>query len=321
VLSPATLARPYLNESVTTRGGLRVRIVERPGRWMPAADLDRVVADLQRVVRASTPAGTLDYGAASGDRSRLDDAIITIVHDRAGTPIAFNALTLLDCELRGRPVEVLHLGLVMVDPSHRAGGLSGVLYGLTAFLLFARRRLRPLWVSNVTQVPAVFGMVSESFHNVFPTADASTRQSYDHLHLGRQIMSRHRHVFGVGSDAEYDEAHAVIRNAYTGGSDNLKKSFGDATKHRTERYNETCRDALDYGRGDDFLQLGQVTLAAARRFFTRSSTSVSPIAFATRFALLALESLVAPVLQWFAADTPMGDLRPALGTRTSGSHS
>jgi hypothetical protein len=313
VLSPATLRRPYLDESVSARAGARVRIVERPGRWMSAAALHQLVADVQHIVRSATPAGTLDYGAASGDRARLDDAIITLVYDRAGVPIAFNALTLLDCELRGRPVEVLHLGLVMVDPAHRAGGLSGVLYGLTAFLLFARRRLRPLWVSNVTQVPAVFGMVSESFQHVYPTADPAGRQSYDHLHLGRQIMARHRHVFGVGGDAEYDEARAIIRNAYTGGSDNLRKSFDAAAKHRAEPFNERCRLALDYERGDDFLQLGQVTLAAARRFFTRSSPSVSATGFARTFALLALESLVAPVIQWFAADTPMGDLRPAHG--------
>ena len=305
MLSPATLARPYLNESVSARGGARVRIVERPGRWMDREHLDQLVTDLQRIVRAATPAGSLDYGAASGDRARLDDAIITIVYDRTGIPIAFNALTLLDCELRGRPIEVLHLGLVMVDPAHRAGGLSSVLYGLTAFLLFARRRLRPLWVS----------MVSESFDDVYPTPDADARQSYDHLHLARQIMARHRRVFGVGSDATYDEQQAIIRNAYTGGSDNLKKGFDDAPKHRNDVYNAACRAALDYDRGDDFLQLGQVTLGAARRFFTRSSPAVSPVAFLRTFALLALESLVAPVLQWFAADTPMGDLRPALGVR------
>jgi hypothetical protein len=279
--------------------------------------IDALIADLQRIVRAATPAGSLDYGVASGDRARLDDAIVTVVYDRSSTPIAFNALTLLDCELRGRPIEVLHLGLVMVDPAHRAGGLSGVLYGLTAFLLFARRRLRPLWVSNVTQVPAVFGMVSESFDNVFPTA-AGARQSYDHLHLARQIMERHRRVFGVGADAEHDETRGIIRNAYTGGSDNLKKPFDVATKHRSDVHNEACRIALDYDRGDDFLQLGQVTLGAARRFFTRSSPNVSPVAFALTFTLLALESLVAPVIQWFAADTPMGDLRAANGATRGG---
>jgi hypothetical protein len=273
--------------------------------------LDRLVADLQQVVRASTPAGTLDYGVASGDRARLDAAIITIVHDRDGRPIAFNALALLDCELRGHPVDVLHLGLVMVDPSHRAGGLSGVLYGLTAFLLFARRRLRPLWISNVTQVPAVFGMVAEAFDDVFPASDPGAVQRYDHLHLARQIMARHRAVFGVGPDAEYDEAHAIIRDAYTGGSDNLKKRYDDAPKHRHQVHNDTCRTRLDYERGDDFLQIGRVTLPAARRYFSRSAPALSLVSLGVTFSLLALESLVAPVIQWFAADSAMGDLRPA----------
>jgi GNAT superfamily N-acetyltransferase len=315
MLSPATLRRTHLDETVSAHAGGRVRILERPGRWMSASALDALVADLQQVVRAATPGGALGYGAASGAREQLDASIITIVYERDGTPVAFNALTLLDCELRGRPIEVLHLGLVMVDPARRARGLSRVLYGLTAFLLFARRRLRPLWISNVTQVPAVFGMVSESFAEVFPTSDPGARQSYDHLHLARQIMARHRRVFGVGDDAEYDETGAIIRNAYTGGSDNLKKRFDEAPKHRHEPYNATCRAALDYERGDDFLQIGQVTLAAARRFFTRSSRAVSPAALALTFALLALEALVAPVIQWFAADTAMGDLRPAIPLR------
>jgi hypothetical protein len=311
MLSPATLGRPYLDETVSGRGGARVRIIERPGRWMDTAAIDRLVADLQRVVRVATPAGSLDYGAASGDRDRLDAAIITIVYSREGVPVAFNALSLLDCELRGRPVEVLHLGLVMVDPAHRAGGLSGVLYGLTAFLLFARRRLRPLWISNVTQVPAVFGMVAESFDDVYPSALPGAFQRYDHLHLARQIMARYRPVFGVGPEATHDEALGIIRDAYTGGSDNLKKRFDDAPKHRRDAHNEACRLALDYDRGDDFIQVGQVTLRAARRYFTRSASEISPAALALRFALLALEALVAPVLQWFAADVAMGDLRPA----------
>ena len=320
MLSPATLNRRYLNESVSARDSARVRIIERPGRWMTSAAVDDLLSQMQRIVRAATPAGTLGYGAASGDRARLDDAIITIVYDRTGIPIAFNALALIDCELRGRPIEVLHLGLVMIDPAHRAGGLSGVLYGLTAFLLFARRRLRPLWVSNVTQVPAVFGMVSESFHDVYPTSDPERRQSYDHLHLARQIMQRHRRVFGTSESAEYDEARAVIRDAYTGGSDNLKKSYDETAKHRHDPHNETCRRTLDYDRGDDFLQIGQVTLAAARRFFTRSAVGVSPVGISLKFGLLALEGLVAPVIQWFAADTPMGDLRPARSTTRNARH-
>jgi hypothetical protein len=311
VLSLRTFRRRYLNESVAARDGGRVRILERPGRWMNAHELAGVVRDLQTVVQACVPAGELAYGAASGDKDRLADSILTIVYARDGRPVAFNALALLECELRGHPVEVLHLGLVMVDPSHRASGLSGVLYGLTCFLVFARGRLRPLWVSNVTQVPSVFGMVAESFDRVYPTSDPTERQSYDHLHLARQIMARYRHVFGVGPEAEYDEERGVILNAYTGGSDNLKKRFEDAPKHRHEVHNEICRRTLDYDRGDDFLQLGRFTLRAASMYYTRSPALMSPGALGVRFALRSLEALVAPVLQWLDASQPMGDLRPA----------
>ena len=95
MLSLATFGRPYLNETVSARGGARVRIVERPGRWMTPPQLAALVADLQRVVRAATPTGALGYGAASGDRERLDSAIVTIVYDSRDTPVAFNALTLI----------------------------------------------------------------------------------------------------------------------------------------------------------------------------------------------------------------------------------
>ncbi len=310
MLSLATLGRRYLNETLSARGGVRLHIVERPGKWMPANELARLVADLQTVVRKAVPGGALDYGAASGDPERLESSILTIAYARDGAPAAFNALSLMDCELRGEEIDVLHLGLVVVDPDFRESGLAGVLYGLTAFLLFARRQLRPLWISNVTQVPAVFGMVSESFDGVFPTSDARDRQRYDHLHLARQIMARHRHVFGVGPEATFDERRSVIMNAYTGGSDNLKKSFDDAPKHRHVIHNEVSARELDYERGDDFLQLGTVTLRAARAYFTRSAPVISPGALAMQFATRVLESFVAPLVQWFNPTRRMGDVRP-----------
>ncbi len=310
MLSPATLRRHHLNETVSARGGVRLRIVERPARWMPPQELAGLVADLQAVVAAAVPGGDLDYGAASGDPARLDASILTIAYNKDGRAIAFNALALMDCELRGQQIEVLHLGLVVIDPAERASGLAGVLYGLTAFLLFARRQMRPLWISNVTQVPAVFGMVADAFDSVYPTSDPAQHQRYDHAHLARQIMARYRAVFGVGPEAGYDERRSVITNAYTGGSDNLKKRFDDAPKHRKEIHNETCGRELDYDRGDDFLQIGQVTLRAARSYFTRSSSVISPGALAMQFGTRVLESMVAPLVQWFDARQQMGDLRP-----------
>ena len=76
----------------------------------------------------------------------------------------------------------------MVDPDAQGQGLSWVLYGLTTLVLFIRGGLRPKWISNVTQVPAVCGMVCETFSDVFPSPQAASRASFAHLQLARGIM-------------------------------------------------------------------------------------------------------------------------------------
>ena len=207
-------------------------------------------------------------------------------------------------ELDGEPTEVTHLGLVMVDPDVQGQGLSWVLYGLTTLVLFIRDGLRPKWISNVTQVPAVCGMVCETFSDVFPVAAIPPpRQSFAHLQLARGIMRSHRGVFGVGEEAGFDEARFVITDAYTGGSDALKKSFEVAPKHRDEQYNAFCARELDYGRGDDLLQIGRIDLAAARQYLLSEVPSGSMPALLAASAVLALQRLVLPVMHWMD-DTP-----------------
>jgi hypothetical protein len=307
----------YLKLTMGVGRGLRLRIVERPGLSLSPEGLADLTADLRRVARTVLPEGDLDYGVLGGDRSRLDHAVITLVYDkRTKAPVAFNALALMDVNLAGRPVEMLHLGLVMVDPEQRGRGLSEILYGLTCVLLFLRRQCRPIPLSNVTQVPAVFGMVAETFDQVFPTPDRATDPSFAHRTLARQIMARHRQVFGVGEDAAFDEARSVILNAYTGGSDDLKKTFEAAPKHRKDAYNAMCAQGLDYGRGDDFLQIGQINMEAAGRYLSKVAGPGSAPWLAGRLVLFAIQSAILPVVYWFADDQPWGTLRPWRNARS-----
>jgi hypothetical protein len=198
----------------------------------------------------------------------------------------------------------------MVDPDERGQGLSWVLYGLTTLVLFARDGLRPKWISNVTQVPAVFGMVCDTFSDVFPSPDVGARRSFAHLQLARGIMARHRAVFGVGDNAGFDEARFVITDAYTGGSDALKKAFEIAPRHRDEQYNAFCAREFDYDRGDDVLQLGRIDLAGARRYLQREVPAGSLPALLAASAVLALQRLVLPVLHWMDDTRAFGSLRP-----------
>jgi hypothetical protein len=122
-----------------------------------------------------------------------------------------------------------------------------------------------MWVSNVTQVPSIIGRVADIFSDVYPRPAARCRPPADHLVLASQIMKHHRAAFGVGNEAMFDENRFVIQNAYTGGSNNLKKTFAEVQKHRNNAYNEFCARELDYARGDDFLQIGRVDVNALCR--------------------------------------------------------
>ncbi len=305
------LFRQHFDVRMRISGGLETRIVERPGLWMTKSEIEQLSADLRTVASCTLPAGSLTYGVFSGDLKRLEQSVITIVYQREDRkPIAFNALAVMDLKLANQPHELLHLGLVMVDPEVRSRGLSWVLYGLTCFLMFLRNQLRPLWVSNVTQVPAIVGMVTESFVSVFPSPQPDARRSLSHLILARQIIAQHRHVFGVGEDAGFDEERFVITNAYTGGSDSLKKSFESAPKHRNEDYNMFCASQLNYNRGDDFLQIGQMNMKAARAYLAGSVPRNSLASLFVAGAVILLQNLFLPIFHWFAAGRQLNILRP-----------
>jgi hypothetical protein len=307
------LSQPTIDLTLRTHVGLSTRIVERPGLSLSSQELEQLVSQLRIVAGKTLPNESLGYGIFSGEPERLSRAIVTLICEEAtGRPIAFNALSVMDVELDGAPAEVTHLGLVMVDPDVQGQGLSWVLYGLTTLVLFARDGLRAKWISNVTQMPAVFGMVSETFSDVFPSPRQDSRQSFAHLQLARGIMRQHRAVFGVGDDAGFDEARFVITNAYTGGSDALKKTFDAAPKHRDEQYNAFCARSLDYSRGDDVLQLGRIDLAGARRYLMSEVPHGSLPALLATVAVLGLQRLVLPVFHWLDDTRAFGTLRPRL---------
>jgi hypothetical protein len=304
------LLKPKLDLTLPISKQISVRIIEKPGLWMDADEVAALLADLRAVAKATLKDGELAYGILTGDPDRLGKSIVTVLRDRKSKqPIAFNALATIDVELHGKPVEVLHMGLVMVDPTVRSQGFSWVLYGLTCLILFARNQLRPLWLSNVTQVPAIVGMVTETFSNVYPSPKPDAHRSFEHLVLAQEIMLEHRHVFGVGQEAGFDAQRFVITNAYTGGSDNLKKTYDSAPKHRNETFNAFCKSELNYIRGDDVLQLCQINMETARRFILKDVPKASLPAVLGALLFISLNKILLPALYWLSPSKAWGVLR------------
>ncbi len=314
-----SLGRRHIDLTLASGRDHVVRIVERPGLWMTDAELADLSSRLRRIAARTLDEGTLTYGVFSGDAARMRESIVTLVSRRDGsgdgTPIAFNALAVMDIDTAPEPTEVLHLGLVMVDPDERSKSLSWVLYGLTCFLIFFRHQFRPVWISNVTQVPAVVGMVTTMFSDIWPAPAGTSpggagRRTLTHVLLARRIMARHRHVFGVGPEAGFDEVRFVITDAYTGGSDDLRKTWDQAPKHRDERFNAFCAGALDYRRGDDLIQLGRMDLPAIRRYLARDVPRSAVLGLVFAGAWVALSRVVLPVVYWLDAGRDWSILRP-----------
>lgn len=297
-----------------TKGGYTVRILERPGLWMKPDELADIRAKLRQIATATLPADQLTYGVFSEETDRLNDTVLTLITRADGTPIAFNALALIELEVKPEPIDLLHLGLVMVAPEERSKNLSWMLYGLTCFLFFLKNQMRPIWISNVTQVPAVVGMVANTFSQVWPQPKQGDR-TLMHLFIARTIMRDHRQRFGVGEDAEFKENQFIIANSYTGGSDALKKRYEEAAQHRDASFNEFCQQQLDYDRGDDLLQVGRIDLPAMRGYLTRNVPANARRMIVIAGLGIALRRMVLPVLHWSDSSKHWSILRPANGAK------
>ncbi|WP_374368587.1 hypothetical protein [Dongia sp.] len=159
----------YLNITLPIGKGLKARIVEKPGLWLDPGDLTRLTQDIRAIALTTLDAKELTYGVFDPASGQLGRSIITLVYQRGnGSPVAFNALPVIEIPWRNSIREILHLGLVMVTPEMRGRNLTATLYGLACILTFVRNQMRPIWISSVTQVPAVYGMVAETYSGVFP---------------------------------------------------------------------------------------------------------------------------------------------------------
>jgi len=225
-----------------------------------------LVAALRSVTAQCLGGRELRYGVLDGSKERLERAVVVLLRDRrSGRSLGFNATTLLPLHMGSRSRSVLHSGLGMVVPGLQGRGVTRLLVSLPSMLVFVRGGLRPLWVTNVSQVPAAIGMFGEAVADLYPARDGRGVPSAAHLCVAKELLAHHRETFGVGPEAKFDARLFVIRDAYTGGSDDLKKSWTEVPLHRDSRWNRLCSQRLDYDRGDDLLQVGRLTLGHSFR--------------------------------------------------------
>ena len=102
-------------------------------------------------------------------------------------------------ELKGRQIEAIHLGLVMVDPGYRTQGLSGFIW------LDVHPHLLQAWTAANLDLQCHSGAGNHrqgrgGFCHGFPNPFEPTRRTFEHVIVAREIMRKHRRVFGVASE-------------------------------------------------------------------------------------------------------------------------
>ena len=280
--------------------GMIFKVWEKPGRWLSESQIDQLIKDIHCVaVSGQGPRDIPEYGVLTGNREDLKNRVLTIGYEkRTGKPIGFAAQIFLDVPIGLNAIEVLHLGLVYVAKDYQKKWILSLLYILPNILLLLKRGFRPLWISNVSQVPSIIGVVSDYYESVYPDPIHYTKQSLMQRSLGEGIMKYHRHTFGTGQEAIYDCERQIIFNSYTGGSDNLKKKYEECPKYREEAVNLYCKENLDYGRGDDFLQIGTLSGKIIHNFFAKRVSGVSRVQWILYLLVAGVFITMLPILKW-----------------------
>jgi hypothetical protein len=276
-------------------------IYECPGVWASDEELAKLTAMLQEVARAGQGGKELpEYGCLTGDREDLKSRIISIAIDKkSGRAVGFSAQSYVDIVKGHFSERLVHLGLIYVDPSYQGKSVSYLLAMFPNIIITIKNGFRDTWVSNVTQVPAVYGLVAANYSDVYPGLESSKLQSFYHRYFSRQLFEDHKSVFGVGDDAFWDADMQIIKNSYTGGSDHLKKSFVECPKFRRESVNRICETYLDYTRGDDFVQIGRLSLSSFMDLLKNKKSKQSRIQVAVNMLILSVVASVLPLIKWF----------------------
>lgn len=250
---------------------LYARTYAFPGRWMPDPELEKL-QDRLCALTLRCLGEVPDYGVYVKSRQPYRNRIITLVYSKDNQePIAFSAMVLWHVQLKSgkAPQPVLHLGLVLVAPEYRGKKIMYWAYHKPLFWFYLKRQLRPFWITSTTMEPVIQGSVADSFSHVYPHYEpqSTSGPTPAQQEIARTFVAEHGHEIGVWEEAEFDASRFVIRGSSRGSCRSLMLSYDDTAKYRVEACNEFCRQALDYTRGDEILQVGRVDLATLFRSF------------------------------------------------------
>lgn len=254
----------------------RIDVYYKPGLTMNDAELAWFIGKIRET--AQTCFTKLpDYQVMRGSRYELSDKVIAVAwsDSKRSRAEGFCSSVLLPVEGIG---EVLHLGLTCVHPDARGRGLTHILThkAVASQLLRTSPLVGKLWISNCAAVLSSLVNVAVYFENVYPSPFYRNRKTEEHVMISEAIDRRYRDKMYINSDAEFDAEDFIFRGSVRG-TVFQKDSYDLKYHHRNKILNSYYQRIMDFGGGDEVLQIGYAsTFAAIRHIFRMNNRKIHP---------------------------------------------
>jgi hypothetical protein len=232
--------------------GLTFELLDRPGMWMDSAGLQALQRRIIAITHASC--GAHPTKGLYVDTGLMKDKIITIC-TVDGVDCAFNAMVCIG-SYEGRPI--LHTGPAF--SARTSQGIVSRMYGLSYCYFVLKCGLRSFYTTTITHVPRGFGMMVQTFSNIYPDADPTSKPAPHHEAI-RDILVR-TYVREIEPEYVLDSQDGFLLKAFRAQKDgSMVPCFHtpeNVPKHRNPRYSSRCLSLIDYDRGDALIMVGEV---------------------------------------------------------------
>ena len=243
-----------------------VKTYDKPGTWMADESLSKLQSEIRKLGNACLPS-IPEYGVYSKNREAYNNRLISCIYKRSTNElIAFSAAFYWSykSDIKNKKQEVIHLGLVLVHPDYRKRKLMYWLYHQPLTSYFLKGLCRTVYITSTTMDPVIVGSVSDGFNSVFPDYKIGymTKPSTHYSEIAASFFKTQGKEIGMYEKASFDPDHFIIKGSSLGVCKSLMVRFEDAPKYRKEPCNQFCKKYLDYGNGDEIIQVGKINLRA-----------------------------------------------------------
>ena len=227
----------------------------KPGLCLNDKAITKLSLEIQNIAFScfSTLPG---YQCMTGAREDLNDKIILLARDQTGKAVAFQSLAILEIPRVG---EVLHIGLLCVEPQARRSGIAHqLLYRGLFTYIFRYKHRSSIWITNVSSIFSVLATLSYHCKQLYPSVRLDT-PTKKHRRIAEHFSTHSRKLVCIPDSIEFDKEKFICKegnrnSVFYNGSKNE-----NATYSRDDIHNEYYKNIINSTDGDAVLQVGHLS--------------------------------------------------------------